>query len=1018
MQITRVELKNIKNHTEAEFSFQPGVIAICGPNGAGKTTILEAIAWALFDHLDYKRDDFVKRGAKKGQVAVSFISDKDQREYTVTRDTGGGYHVYDPDTKTRLVEQKNQVVKWLREHIGVDEATDLSALFKTTIGVPQGTFTYDFTLAPANRKSIFDQILKVEEYKQASDQLRDTLKHIDGRINEADRKLAAAEGELKAYDETKRQHDETAAQLQQYEQDYVAAQTARDTAAQTVAQLDALKQQIEAQRAALESLRIKLDVRRGSLATARESLEQARTAAQIVTAAQVGHDNYQAATAKLSELERQRLTRDELRNKLALTERELYEVQAQAERQRERLQEVAEARTTLASLANQVTEQVQLETSLAKLRESRGELQGLEHARRALDKDLEQMRQRYSLLSREIEKAEALRAKAEQVPALDAKRSQLEAELARLELALKSSQMQRGYLDKARQEQTRLQRELEQNARDLTRLEPLLAQAAHLTESETRQQSETEQLANLRAEVSRDEEMIASLASGGICPLLTEKCLNLKPGESLDGRFRTGLTERHAQINRLQDSLQTLATTVKQARVAATETAQLPRLREAAERLTRELATQHEQIIKLETELAQAGTVSEAELQQRKAARATLEQELRAAREAERVFNQAEGMRGELIEIGVQGKTRKAEAEALQQRLAELGNIEAQIAAAESSLQVLGDPRGRASALQRVIEREPEWQQGLALAEQKSTEIRAGQQRFNEELQHFAELDVQLAEVNLARASNERDYHAYLSNLKIAETLPTHETEVAAITAEIAEAETALATTQTELAQLEAQYQADAHRDALREFEHWRERATQLATQLEHVRASFSLLQQRLAQLEEVRERMRAQLAEKERAQRLRETTDFIRDILQKAAPFITESYLFSISLEANQLFREITGRHDVTLRWAKDYEITLEEDGRERPFANLSGGEQMAAALAVRLALLKELSDLNLAFFDEPTTNMDEERRRNLAQQIGRIKDFQQLFVISHDDTFEGYTDQVVSLGERSEAA
>jgi DNA repair protein SbcC/Rad50 len=71
-----------------------------------------------------------------------------------------------------------------------------------------------------------------------------------------------------------------------------------------------------------------------------------------------------------------------------------------------------------------------------------------------------------------------------------------------------------------------------------------------------------------------------------------------------------------------------------------------------------------------------------------------------------------------------------------------------------------------------------------------------------------------------------------------------------------------------------------------------------------------------------------------------------------------------------------------------------------------------MAAALAVRLALLKELSEVNIAFFDEPTTNMDEERRRNLAQQIGRIKDFHQLFVVSHDDSFEGYTDQIISLG------
>jgi exonuclease SbcC len=160
--------------------------------------------------------------------------------------------------------------------------------------------------------------------------------------------------------------------------------------------------------------------------------------------------------------------------------------------------------------------------------------------------------------------------------------------------------------------------------------------------------------------------------------------------------------------------------------------------------------------------------------------------------------------------------------------------------------------------------------------------------------------------------------------------------------------------------------------------------------------------------------RMREHLAAHDKYTRLSETADFIRDILQKAVPYLTESYVFSVSIEANQLYREITGRPDVTLRWTRDYEIVLEEEGRERPFGNLSGGEQMAAALAVRLALLKELSEVNLAFFDEPTTNMDEERRRNLAQQIGRIKDFQQLFVISHDDSFEGFTDQVITLGEK----
>ncbi|MEO1149200.1 MAG: hypothetical protein AAFY26_27095, partial [Cyanobacteria bacterium J06638_22] len=71
----------------------------------------------------------------------------------------------------------------------------------------------------------------------------------------------------------------------------------------------------------------------------------------------------------------------------------------------------------------------------------------------------------------------------------------------------------------------------------------------------------------------------------------------------------------------------------------------------------------------------------------------------------------------------------------------------------------------------------------------------------------------------------------------------------------------------------------------------------------------------------------------------------------------------------------------------------------------------QMCAALAVRLALLRVLADIDVAFFDEPTTNMDRQRRDSLAEAIANIRTFRQLFVISHDDTFEHITENVILL-------
>ena len=87
MKILRVYLEDIKNHEQAEFTFEPGTNAICGPNGAGKTSIIEAVSYALFDYLPYRKEDFVRRGAKQGKVWVTFQSAQDDRLYTVVRST-------------------------------------------------------------------------------------------------------------------------------------------------------------------------------------------------------------------------------------------------------------------------------------------------------------------------------------------------------------------------------------------------------------------------------------------------------------------------------------------------------------------------------------------------------------------------------------------------------------------------------------------------------------------------------------------------------------------------------------------------------------------------------------------------------------------------------------------------------------------------------------------------------------------------------------------------------------------
>ena len=207
MHISKIELENIKSHISSTFEFTRGTTAITGDNGAGKTTIIEAIAWTLFDLLEYKKEDFVRRGAKKGSVKITFESGLDEREYIVYRDSGAGYHVTDPRLQIRIADKKEEVFRFLWQHLGLEPGTDLRSLFRQAIGVPQGTFTAIFLEGSTERKAAFDKLLKVEEYRQAAEKLRETSRFLDQSVASARESIARAEGELSRSETVTAEHN-------------------------------------------------------------------------------------------------------------------------------------------------------------------------------------------------------------------------------------------------------------------------------------------------------------------------------------------------------------------------------------------------------------------------------------------------------------------------------------------------------------------------------------------------------------------------------------------------------------------------------------------------------------------------------------------------------------------------------------------------------------------------------------------------------------------------------------------
>lgn len=326
-----------------------------------------------------------------------------------------------------------------------------------------------------------------------------------------------------------------------------------------------------------------------------------------------------------------------------------------------------------------------------------------------------------------------------------------------------------------------------------------------------------------------------------------------------------------------------------------------------------------------------------------------------------------------------------------------------------TALGQLNDPRGRSQLLGQQIEQRFQLQQNFDRVEQTFEPMQAAIESIELQLAPFAALDEQIEAQQAIRQQHQSDYLIYLEHQKDANSLGELEAQMQEAIAWLQILELQQRELEQQYAEQNLQYDPQQWQQVETEWGEVRSQADRLVGSLPQQQALLAELDTQLSRLQlvaEGRDRARSDLKQREQ---VRKFIAFARKAYKDAGPRITERYVQSISREADKLFRELMNRPNIALEWTRDYEIILQEGAHTRRFVNLSGGEQMCAALAVRLALLRVLADLDVAFFDEPTTNMDRPRRDSLAEAIANIKTFRQIFVISHDDTFEKVTENVI---------
>ncbi len=881
MQILSVTLKNFKTHRDRQFTFAPGTNAICGENGAGKTSILEAIAWVLFNYLgDYAKDDLIRNGSGSAEVTVEFISNQDDRTYTVQRHTSKGYTLFDPQLNQRLpyTRIKDEVLPWLREHLGVAPGTDLGELFARTVGVPQGTFTADFLQTAENRKTVFDKVLKVEEYKTVYKELNSLRRYAEAKAEAVTSEIARFEERLATWDELQTRQQAIATEITHNEGQLAAFDQQLQTLMQERDALQAQATQIQQLQTQQQQTQADMAGRQQAIALLTQSLEQAQQAAKICVTVRPAYEAYQAAETALQTLARQqteRQTRQKSQQKLRKT---LELRAADITRLKVQLDGFEAATAEIAQLQPQVQQQTELEAQLQALQQAQTTLAQVRGEHQATAKQQAQQAQQVTKTVQEIDRLQALAQMVAAASDLAPQRDRLQQQLSRLEAA--------------RQFETELQRLVSQGRATSDRTQAQVAEALQA-------------LAELHQTQPPESAAIATIQQA----------------------LETGVTVHQSLLGAVQQILDDLS--------GQTDAEALRSQLQACQTRLTELAKQQNQVAVLPERRQQ--------LTQLHADQTALPQRLE------------------------QLQQKLTEGEALSDRLGEV----------QTALQALEDPKGRCAVLARSQQQQPTVQKRYGEMQAAQAGIQHQIDDLEQQLHAFETLDTDIATQTQAKQIHQADYQQYLQYVRAAQDEARLTRELTTVRLAMVQLQEEATQLQTALAEAQVDFDPQMAQQVTQTYQTVRSERDRLAGSLPQQQQLLAELLRQLDDLKALAAQRAAAIEERKQRERIKRFVNFARKAYKAAGPRITERYVQQISREGDRLFRELLNRPNV--------------------------------ALTVLLALLKVIADIDIAFFDEPTTNMDRPRRESLAEAIARIRSFKQLFVISHDDTFEKVTENVI---------
>jgi len=165
-----------------------------------------------------------------------------------------------------------------------------------------------------------------------------------------------------------------------------------------------------------------------------------------------------------------------------------------------------------------------------------------------------------------------------------------------------------------------------------------------------------------------------------------------------------------------------------------------------------------------------------------------------------------------------------------------------------------------------------------------------------------------------------------------------------------------------------------------------------------NLKSRLKSLNQKLTDAEDVRDELKEVANKIIYSQKLRSK---VRDF----EPTLSRTIRSQTSSEASNLVRQFGFGEEII--WDESYNVIL--DGKEYPL--LSGGEKVATALCLYLALAKRVSKVDFFVIDEPLMGLDDVRVEEITEIFGKLSTERQVIVVTHNPELTRYGN-IIDLG------